>query len=496
MSFFKILWNPNTRYAYTIAVLTISLISMSSCSNKQENSAPKVKTEIYGTTSDDTPEKSSAYEKSEPITLNYAVFGQVDTEEYELIKKFNESDNGYVIVTKDYSEIAGADENSQIVYDADRQRSLTIALMQDISNGEIDIVRDYYLGGSQNMNIFSGRGAFIDLYKFMEKDSEVNTATLNSHVLELHETDGKLYTLPTYFTVETLIGQAQYVGDKEGWTLDELISHWEQMPEGSTIEGHTEKDYVYYTILRGMLDSFIDYKNAAASFDSSEFRKVLEFCNTFNSINDTYSDPDFNALGFVSSKRFYGFADTHVALWNAESEPYTFVGYPSDDGCGGFIDTKGNRFAICASTTEEEQQGAWEFIRTYCLDEYQTEHYCQKEKIMVGDEVKEVYSEPVGFPINLKVYDEIAKDSMNGEYMDSTISMQGNEYEIGQLTQEELDRLTNYINQIQNLSVGIDNDLDKIINEEIIAYFNGEISIDECIDYIQNRTEIMISEKQ
>ncbi len=222
-----------------LAVLTISLISMSSCSNKQEISAPKVKTEIYGTTSDDTSEESSAYEKSEPITLNYAVVGQVAPEEYELIKKFNEADNVYVIVTKDYSEIAGADENGQIVYDADRQSSLKITLMQDI---------------------FSGRGAFIDLYKFMEKDSEVNTATLNNHVLELHETDGKLYTLPTYFTVETLIGQAQYVGDKEGWTLDELISHWEQMPEGSTIEGHTEKDYVYYAILRGMLDSFIDYK--------------------------------------------------------------------------------------------------------------------------------------------------------------------------------------------------------------------------------------------
>lgn len=479
-----------------LAVLTISLISMSSCSNKQEISAPRVKTEIYGTTSDDTSEESSTYEKSEPITLTYAVCGQIDPEEYELIKKFNEADNGYVIATKDYSEIAGADENGQIVYDADRQRSFNIMLMQDISNGEIDIVRDYYLGGSQNMDILSERGAFIDLYEFMENDSEVNAATLNTHVLELHETDGKLYTLPNYFTFETLIGQTRYVGDKEGWTLDELISHWEQMPNGSTIDGHTEKDYVYNTILRGMLGSFIDYKNAIVSFDSSEFRTVLEFCNTFYNISDTYIDPDFNAVNFVSSKRFYGFADTHVALWNAESEPYTFVGYPSDDGCGGFIDTKGNRFAICASTTEEEQQGAWEFIRTYCLDEYQTEHYCQKEKIRVGNEVKEVYSEPVGFPVNLKVYDEIAKDSMNGKYMDSTITMQGDEYEIGQLTQKELDRLTNYINQIQNLTTGIDNDLDKIINEEIITYFNGEISIDECIDYIQNRTEIMVSEKQ
>lgn len=475
-----------------LAVLTISLISMISCSNRQESSIPQVKNEIYGTTSFE----SSLDEKREPTTLNYAVVGQVAPEEYELIKQFNEADNGYVIVTKDYSELAGADENGQIVYDADRQRSLKITLMKDISDGEIDIVRDCYLGSSQNMNILSARGAFIDLYKFMEKDSEVNTATLNSHVLELHETDGKLYTLPTYFTFETLVGQTRYVGDKEGWTLDELISRWEQMPEGSMIEGHTEKDYVYYTILRGMIGSFVDYQNASTSFDSPLFRNALEFCNTFNSTSGTYSEHDSDAVNFVSSKRFYGFSDTHLALWNMEGEPYTFVGYPSEDGCGGFIDTRGNRFAICASTTEEEQQGAWKFIRTYCLDDYQTEHYSQKEKIRIGDEIKEVYSEPVGFPVNLKVYDEIAKDSMNGKYMDSTITMQGNEYEIGQLTQEELDRITDYVNRIQNLTVGIDNDLDEIINEEIIAYFNGEISIDECIDYIQNKTEIMVSEKQ
>lgn len=477
-----------------LAVLTISLISMISCSNRQESSIPQVQTEIYGNTSVESG--TSSTESRETITLNYAVYGQIESEEYELIKQFNEADNGYVIVTKDYSEIAGADENGQIVYDDDKQQSLRIMLMKDISNGEIDIVRDCYLGSSQNMNILSARGAFIDLYKFMEKDSEVNTATLNSHVLELHETDGKLYTLPTYFTFETLVGQTRYVGDKEGWTLDELISRWEQMPEGSMIEGHTEKDYVYYTILRGMIGSFIDYQNASTSFDSPLFRNALEFCNTFNSTSGTYSEHDSDAVNFVSSKRFYGFSDTHLALWNMEGEPYTFVGYPSEDGCGGFIDTRGNRFAICASTTEEEQQGAWEFIRTYCLDDYQTEHYSQKEKIRIGDEIKEVYSEPVGFPVNLKVYDEIAKDSMNGKYMDSTITMQGNEYEIGQLTQEELDRITDYVNRIQNLTVGIDNDLDEIINEEIIAYFNGEISIDECIDYIQNKTEIMVSEKQ
>lgn len=476
--------------ATAIAVLT----SFTGCSSKKEKSVPQVKTEIIGTT--DSSTDVSEDKPKENITLNYAVYGEMDKEEYNLIKKFNETDNGYVIVTKDYSEYLSPEEDGSILYDEDKARTLNIKLIQDISNGDIDIVRDYYLSGSQTMNRLSSRGAFINLYEMMNTDSEINKNTLNSHILELHETEGNLYCLPFNYTISTLIGESRYVGDNEGWTLDEMISCWEKMPEGSMIEGHKEKNYVYLTILRGMLGSFIDYKNAKANFDSADFKKALEFCNSFDDIYGKYSDPELNAVNFVFEQRFYGFAETHVALCDINVDNYTFVGYPSDDGCGGFINTSGNRLAICSTVTEKEKIGAWEFIRSYCLDDFQTDYYCRKETVIIDGERKEMYLEPKGFPINVSVYNKLANETMNGKLMDSTISVNENQSDIGFLTKKELEHLTDYTNKIQNLSVTIDDDLNKIINDEIIDYFNSEISIDDCVALIQNRAELMVSEKQ
>lgn len=483
------------RKILSIAAVIAVLTSFTGCSSRKEKNVPLIKTEIIGIT--DSSNNSSEDEPKENITLNYAVYGEMDKEEYNLIKKFNEADNGYIIATKDYSEFLSPDEDGNILYDEDKARTLNIKLLQDISNGDIDIVRDYYLSGSQTMNRLSSRGAFINLYEMMNTDSEININTLNSHILELHETDGSLYCLPFCYTISTLIGESCYVGDNEGWTLDEMISCWEKMPEGTMIEGHKEKNYVYLTVLKGMLGSFIDYKNAKANFDSSDFKKALEFCNTFDDIYGKYSYPEYNAVNFVYEQRFYGFAETHVNLWEKfRGSSYTFVGYPSDDNCGGFINTEGSRMAICSSVTEEEKIGAWEFIRSYCLDDFQTDYYCRKETYLIDGEQKEMYLEPKGFPMNVSVYNKLADEAMNGKHMDSVISIGGNQYDIGYLTQDELDHLTAYTNKIQNLSVNIDDDLDRIINDEIFKYFNSEVSVDDCISLIQNRAELMLSEKQ
>lgn len=60
------------------------LSSMVSCSDKKESSLPQVKTEIYGNSS--TESGVQAEGSNDIITLNYAVYGQIESEEYELIK--------------------------------------------------------------------------------------------------------------------------------------------------------------------------------------------------------------------------------------------------------------------------------------------------------------------------------------------------------------------------------------------------------------------------
>lgn len=78
--------------------------------------------------------------------------------------------------------------------------------MQDIINtSDIDIITGYSFIEEANYKNLQQKGAFADLYQFMENDTEINTQTLNSHVLQLNEIDGKLFSIPTFYTANTLI---------------------------------------------------------------------------------------------------------------------------------------------------------------------------------------------------------------------------------------------------------------------------------------------------
>lgn len=483
------------RKRFTV-VLAAAMMLLSACDPKEQDSsseAHKVEKEVWGDT--DSGEQTGG----SPVTLTYAILGQIPQTEKELIEQFNETDNGYVIETRDYSSYV-ADENGDLVVTDDNLenfKTLDIILMQDIANGEIDIFRDKYLNGAEKMDMYANKGAFADLYQFMQNDPDVNTSTLNEHILQLHETDGKLYMLPTFYYVDTLIGQTRYVGDKENWTLDEFISHWNPLSDVAKIAGHRTKNYVYFNIMRQTIDSYIDYKNAAVYFDSPEFIRALEYCNTFDDITDYYEEYDHNAIKFVEHASIRGFAEFHTnVLWNPENQPVTLVGYPSESGSGAYISTIGDRYAISAGISEEKQKGAWEFIKTFAMEEPQKELYCNFEEAYIDGEMQKFYNGANGLPMNLKAYDALAKDAMDGKHMKSTVSMSGVEHEVGLLTQDELDRLTAYIDSVQNLSIAMDNDLWNIINDEILGYFAGEKTVEQTVEAIQDRAGIMVSEKQ
>lgn len=472
-----------------------AMVMLASCSEvatkSSESPAPEVESAIWGVDESGSETDSG----SEPITLTYAIIGEILPEEKKLIEQFNVEDNGYVIETRDYSSYV-ANEDGFIVYDEEKDKMLNIVLTQDIAKGEIDVFCDYYLNGAEKMDRLAAKGAFVDLYSFMENDPDVNSATLNDHILQLHEKDGKLYTLPTYYSVSTLKGESRYVGDKENWTLDEFISHWEQMPEGARINGGTEKYQVFSTIMWNTVDSYIDYESATASFDSPEFIRMLEFCNTFDDISGYKTEYDPNAVDFVKPCNIYNFHEFHTSgLWNEGNQPITLVGFPSDSGSGAVITTS-SRFAISSVISEEKQQGAWEFIRKYAMEEYQTEHYCRFDTVNFNGEIKQVASNFNGLPMNLNVYDKIAKEAMEGKFNEKIVSFSGNEFEVGWLTQDELDRLTNYINSIQNLSVSMDNELWNILREETLSYFEGEKTVEEAVGIIQDRASILLSERQ
>ena len=44
-------------------------------------------------------------------------------------------------------------------------------------------------------------------------------------LLEKFELDGKIYTIPKYFNILTYVGKSSVVGDKIGWTVEDVMAY-------------------------------------------------------------------------------------------------------------------------------------------------------------------------------------------------------------------------------------------------------------------------------
>ena len=475
--------------------LALAAVMLTGCAGK-ESSSSDTENAIAGTDAGTVSgvTESSVSKPEKDVTITIAVSGETNAELMQHISDFNAEDNGYFIKTKNYTfknDAIDPEVYRQNMYSADFE------FLQDMLNtDDIDIVYSgSYVNGSSYESLKS-KGAFVDLYPFMENDSEVNPAALNSHILELNETDGKLYGFPTFYCIETLAGREELVGDKENWTVDELLEKWNDAPSGTTLSASPYAESAFLTLIR-YIEQFVDYDNAEVNFDSEDFRKLLEFCGSFPSNgNQKYEEIDWNSI-FVLPYNFEGivsasvFNDTysHRLLGSGN---YTLAGYPTSDECGAYFLDSGWRFSICANSSYEEQHGAWEFIRRFYTYDYQKEHDIITAKNVIG---QDVFSSERGLCINEKAFDDIACEIVSGKYYGELNAALKEDWQKWQIpTEEDCQELRRYISETKKWLPAIDTELRDIVNEEVMNYLGGGQSLDTTIDLIQDRASVWIAE--
>lgn len=441
----------------------------------------------------------------EDIIITMPVFKKPDEEIRKIINEFNNADNGYHLETVDYSDYYESPDGKNPDldgYDSNGFNKLNMQLQMDILKGGIlTIVSDEMFSAGRDIgkfDILMRKGAFVDLYSFMEQDKEVNTSTLNTHILNLSEIDGKLYDLPTGYVVSTLYGPSDLVGTKENWTIDEMFGHYDALNEEVAFNGVVDQWGVYRVLLRDNIGAFVDYENGTCSFDSPEFVKILEYLK--NCIpNNPYKQTTRNGLApfenFVTEVKINDFVRFHNIVFaaNDPEKEYTLVGYPSADGCGASIDTQKHRYSICANATFEQQQGAWEFLRMLMQEEYQ---YTLGYGIIVDtSDPDNIIHEGGVFPVNTAAFEHLAEEERKNEGKPHIITAQGFEIDEGYPTKAEYDRLKSYIAGITKMNTVLDKEMDEIITDELGMMFEGVHSPQETADAIQGRMEIMVNEK-
>ena len=441
----------------------------------------------------------------------------------DAIVKFNRSSNTHRIVVRDYSEYNTDDD-----YTAGIQKLNTEMLSGKLPD-MIDI--DTY-----NMPVeqYAAKGFLTDLYELIDADSDMSRESFVQPVLKaLESTDGKLYQLPQTFAVDTAIALDKVVGEYDTWNLAAVKDAMTKLQDGASVfDVYRTKSDILSTCISRNIDAFVDWENGAAHFDSDEFKALLEFANSFP---DTYdwenADEEeqdsaqnrMNAGKQLMSSFYVSSLEDILYQLTGYNGKVKFVGYPSEDG------TSNHAFqingAIGISSTCADKTAAWNFMKQFLNEEYQSSYniwsfpinqnaFDAKLKKMMTEEYQtdengNVMKDENGNPIRIPkvTYYTDGSGNMTGystgnggvavmeASSDGSVAMGENgEVNVYAMTQEQADEILGLINATTAV-YGYDESIMNIITDEAAPYFAGEKSLDDTVNMIQSRVNLYVAEQ-
>lgn len=351
--------------------------------------------------------------------------------------------------------------------------------------------------GSGNQDKYFAKGVLLDLNEFLEKDGDVSRDNLLAGPLKTYERNGKLYGIPYSAALQTIYGSLELLGDRERWNLREMVEVIEELPEDVDVfNGFTRSNFLTYMVYMNM-SSFVDYEKADCFFESEEFKSLLELSKKMPEDQDegehgetviveeagVYMD-DMQRLQqgemLLCSEGVSGEYDLKRFLkLYVKENGIVPIGFPTGEGNGAVLNVYGG-LAISAGCGAKE--GAWEFVKSTLTDEFQENMWSLPVTETAFDAMIEKAREPEYY-------------MQDGEkvYVESTAYIGDTEYKLGDITDEDVQRLKDYINGA-TFSGYYDEDLMKIITEDAGAFFAGDKSADETAKMIQNRVKTYLGE--
>lgn len=346
----------------------------------------------------------------------------------------------------------------------------------------------------------AAKGLLEDLYPWIDADGELSREDFIPSVLQASEMDGKLYQAAPGFTVLTLIGASDVVGEEPGWTFDELQAALAAMPEGcSALDPYMARDSVLMMLLFMDMKSYVNWENASCDFENEDFYKLLRFCASFP------AEPDYSAdNGSVTGRIAAGkqmlldstISDLDEISYNDQyfGGSCTYIGYPTRSGSGNVL-MLSSGYAMSASCRNKE--AAWSFLRTFLTADYQREQY--------------------GLPLRRDVLDEKIKAAAieyekdeHGEYR---LDEEGNripvsrggmgmsdefgnmvEFQLYGLTDEQVSKFLHVIETVDK-SVDLNSRVYSIVKEEAAAFFAGQKTEQEVAKLIQTKVSLYLGEQ-
>lgn len=426
-----------------------------------------------------------------------------------MIVEYNKTNDEYRINVVDYGEYATDDD-----YNAGVTKLTT-----EIISGSVP---DIFLTSDLPIDKYAAKGVIADLNTFMDGGNGLSRDYFVPQVMSALEKDGKLYELPTSFSVQTAYALSSIASQYDTWNVAAVQDAMTQLQEGATVfsDGWTKNTALSNCLSRN-LSAFVDWTTGKCEFDSEAFQQLLAFCNSFPAetsdgdgaiayassadiaVDDAMWESDAtritNGKQLMSTTGMYSF-DSYI--WNvyAIRDKITFTGYPTEDGSGSSFELQ---MPMAISSVTKYPDAAWDFVCSII------------KKMNTIDENNYYY----GFPISQAAFDAEMTDIMteqyqldeNGEQVDwdgdgepdkairgSYETMENGETvykDVYALTQEDIDQILGVINNTRSV-YDYDQEILDIITDEVAAYFAGDKDVQTTASMIQSRVNLYVQEQR
>ena len=426
-----------------------------------------------------------------------------------MIVEYNKTNDEYRINVVDYSEYATDDD-----YNAGVTKLTT-----EIISGSVP---DIFLTSNLPIDKYAAKGVIADLNTFMDGGNGLSRDYFVPQVMSALEKDGKLYELPTSFSVQTAYALSSIASQYDTWNVAAVQDAMTQLQEGATVfsDGWTKNTALSNCLSRN-LSAFVDWTTGKCEFDSEAFQQLLAFCNSFPAetsdgdgaiayassadiaVDDAMWESDAtritNGKQLMSTIGMYSF-DSYI--WNvyAIRDKITFTGYPTEDGSGSSFELQ---MPMAISSVTKYPDAAWDFVCSII------------KKMNTIDENNYYY----GFPISQAAFDAEMTDIMTEQYQldekgeqvdwdgdgepDKAIRGSYETMENGEtvykdvyaLTQEDIDQILGVINSTRSV-YDYDQEILDIITDEVAAYFAGDKDVQTTANMIQSRVNLYVQEQR
>ena len=321
------------------------------------------------------------------------------------------------------------------------------------------------------------KGYLLELTEYSEAFQE----TLFPAVAQLGKVDGKYYGIPYEFNVQTLVANREVVGERQGWSLEELMQCMEQSGAKNAVAGMDGAFSYYYLGARTENPGFIDWENGVSHLNEGQGCELLEFVMR-------YSQTDGETGGSTYEQVADGESLTEViytlipAMALSVSDSLqgreVYIGFPTEDHSGGHCLT-GSILEVNRNSADTE--GALAFIE-YLLSVEQQSYLA--DSMLYGSGISDY---PVRNDTLTELFDAFRRNAKEQEGEEN--------YGVSYLTSEQYDALWEVL---ENAKL-YDNDTEIVLDmllEEGGAYRAGTKTAQQVMDVINNRVQLYLDESK